>query len=149
MKNTAQSRPRPHVPDSDRRNWSIPYYVKACALGIPAYLIGVHLWTWVLTYSLFVGGRADFRQLYAAGYMVRTGLRHELYDYDLQKQFENLIVGQSDTPLPFNHLAYEAIIFAPLSFFSYRTAYFIFLTINLLLLVTSFRLLDPWMGNLA
>jgi hypothetical protein len=81
--------------------------------------------------------------------MVRTGLRHELYDYDLQKQFENLIVGQSDTPLPFNHLAYEAIIFAPLSSFSYRTAYFIFLSINVLLLATSFGLLRPWMGNLG
>jgi hypothetical protein len=149
MKNATQSPPTPDAPGSDRRNSGVPSYVKACALGIPAYLIGVHLWTWVLTYSLFVGGRADFRQLYAAGYMVRTGHRHELYDYDLQKQFENLIVGQSDTPLPFNHLAYEAIIFAPLSFFSYRTAYFIFLSINVLLLATSFGLLRPWMGKLG
>src|SRR6266567_8652820 len=131
MKNTAQSRPRPHVPDSDSRNWSAPYYVKAFALGVPAYLIGVHLWTWVLTYSLFIGGRADFRQLYAAGYMVKTGQRYELYDYDLQTQIENNVVGPSDTPLPFNHLPYEAILFAPLSAFSYRTAYFIFLAINL------------------
>jgi hypothetical protein len=144
VKNAHTSRLPLDALGSETRTWSAPYYVKACALGIPAYLIGVHLWTWVLTYSLFIGGRADFRQLYASGYMVRTGQRYELYDYDLQKQIENNVVGPSNTPLPFNHLSYEAIIFAPLSAFSYRTGYFIFLTINLTLLVTSFRLLGPW-----
>jgi Glycosyltransferase family 87 len=143
MKNATQRTTAPCAPVSDARNWSAPYYVKACALGIPAYLIGVHLWTWVLTYSLFIGGRADFRQLYAAGYMVRTGHRYELYDYDLQKPPENLLSR------PYNHPSYEALIFVPLSCFSYREAYSIFLGINVLLLAFSFLLLRPWTGNLA
>src|SRR5215471_8618436 len=62
-----------------------PYYVRALALGLPAYLIGVHLWTWVFTVPIFLGGRSDFRQLYAAGYMVRSGHAHELYDYEAQR----------------------------------------------------------------
>jgi hypothetical protein len=81
--------------------------------------------------------------------MVRNGYRYQLYDYDLQARLEDLVVGPSDTPLPFNHLSYESLIFAPLSVFSYRTAYFIFLFINGLLLWVSFRLLRPSMGNLA
>jgi hypothetical protein len=129
--------------------WAAPYYIKACALGIPAYLIGAHLWTWVLTVSVFLGGRADFRQLYTAGYMVRTGYRYALYDYSLQARFENSVVGPSNTPLPFNHLSYESLFFLPLSSVSYRSAYFVFLVFNLLLLAVSFYLLRAWVSELG
>src|SRR5216683_7943005 len=101
-----------------------PYYVKACALGIPAYLIGVHLWTWVFTLSIFLGGRADFRQLYAAGYMVRTGHASQLYDYDAQKYFQDALVSPAPIALPFVRPAYQALAFAPLSRLTYRQAYF-------------------------
>ena len=40
---------------------SFPYYVKAVAMGIPAYLVGVHLWTWVLMSGFYLGGHSDFR----------------------------------------------------------------------------------------
>jgi hypothetical protein len=81
--------------------------------------------------------------------MIRTGYRYALYDYNLQTSFENLVVGPSDTPLPFNHLSYESLFFAPLSAASYRSAYFIFLFINILLLAACFYLLRPWMSNLG
>jgi hypothetical protein len=81
--------------------------------------------------------------------MLRNGYGHQLYNPDLQTQLENVVVGPSDTPLPFNHLAYESLIFAPLSQSSYRTAYLIFLLVNVALLTGCFRLLQPWMGNLA
>src|SRR5216117_2737961 len=71
-----------------------PYYVKGLVLGLSAYLIGIHLWTWVLTVSVFLGGRSDFRQLYTAGYMVRTGHSHELYEYNAQRHFQNQLVSQ-------------------------------------------------------
>jgi Glycosyltransferase family 87 len=149
MNHTTHEKPPLHSPANNARKWNAPHYVKACAVVICAYLIAVHLWLWVLTYSLSIGGRADFRQLYAAGYMVRNGYRYQLYDYDLQTRFENLVVGPSDTPLPFDHLSYESLIFAPLSVFSYRTAYLIFLFINGVLVAASFRLLRPSMENLA
>jgi len=126
-----------------------PYYVKALALGLSAYLIGIHLWTWILTLSLFLGGRSDFRQLYTAGYMVRSGNAHELYEYDAQLHFQNRLVSPGDIALPFNHLAYEALLFVPFSLLSYRAAYFALLGFNLTGLAITFKLLRPGMKNLA
>jgi len=126
-----------------------PYYVKALALGLPAYLIGIHMWTWVFTVSIFLGGRSDFRQLYTAGYMVRSGHAHELYDYESQRYFQNKVVSQADMALPFIRPAYEALLFVPFSFLSYRTAYFAFLGLNAILLAVSYQLLRPKLENLA
>ncbi len=126
-----------------------PYYVKGLVLGLSAYLIGIHLWTWVLTVSVFLGGRSDFRQLYTAGYMVRTGHSHELYEYNAQRHFQNQLVSPGDIALPFNHLAYEALLFVPFSLLSYRTAYFTLLGLNLTVLAITFKFLRPWMKNLA
>jgi hypothetical protein len=50
--------------------------------------------------------------------------------------------------LPFNHLAYEALIFAPLSVLPFHAAYFVFLAENLALLYFVFRALSPDSRNL-
>jgi len=126
-----------------------PYYVKGLALGLSAFLIGIHLWTWVFTLPIFLHGRADFRQLYTAGYLVRSGRGHQLYDYDTQLHFQNELVSHGDIALPFIRPAYQALLFAPLSLLPYRTAYFAFLAVNLALLWVSFRLLRPRMNRLA
>ena len=127
----------------------VPYYVRGLSLGVPAYLIGVHLWTWVFMLPTFLGGRADFRQLYTAGFMVRTGYASQLYDYDSQHRFQNALVSPADIALPFNHLSYEALLFAPFSLLPYRAAYFTFLGTNLALLALCYRLLRPGMDTLA
>jgi Glycosyltransferase family 87 len=126
-----------------------PYYVKGLALGVTAYLIGIHLWTWVFWLPTFLGGRADFRQLYTAGYMVRIGHARQLYDLDAQLHFQRLVVGPGDVPLPFIRPAFEALLFAPFSFLHYRAAYFTFLIINVALLAICFRLLRARLDNLA
>ena len=76
-----------------------PYYVRGLSLGVPAYLIGVHLWTWVFMLPTFLGGRADFRQLYTAGFMVRSGYASQLYDYDSQHRFQNALVSSANIAL--------------------------------------------------
>jgi len=106
------------------------------------------LWTWVFTASIFLGGRADFRQLYAAAFMVRAGHANQLYDYDAQKYFQDRLVSQAQVALPFVRPAYEAVVLAPLSRLPYRQAYFAFLAINLAILGAIFVLLLPWMQNL-
>ena len=126
-----------------------PYYVRGLALGLLAFLIGIHLWTWVFLLPTFLGGRSDFRQLYTAGYMVRSGHARELYSYNSQLRFQNERVSRADIPLPFIRPAYQALLFVPFSWLRYKTAYFAFLAINLVLLAVSFRLLRPWMDNLA
>jgi hypothetical protein len=133
----------------DLRPVTVPYYVRGLVLGISAYFIGVHLWTWVFMLSTFWGGRADFRQLYTAGYMVRTGHAQKLYDYDDQLRYQNKLVSRGEVPLPFIRPAYEAWIFAPLSVLSYRCAYLIFLAANAGVLLFCYRLLRPEMNNLA
>jgi hypothetical protein len=126
-----------------------PYYVKGLALGLSAFLIGIHLWTWVFTLPVFLHGRADFRQLYTAGYLVRSGRGHQLYDYDTQFRFQNELVSKAEIALPFIRPAYQALLFAPFSFLTYQSAYFAFLAVNLALLWASFRLLRPKMNRIA
>jgi hypothetical protein len=127
----------------------VPYYVRGLALGISAYFIGVHLWTWIFMFGTFLGGRSDFRQLYTAGYMVRTGHKHQLYDYNAQLRYQNEVVSQAEIPLPFIRPAYEAWIFAPLSVLAYSSAYLLLLTINCGLVVICYCMLRPDMQNLA
>ena len=134
-----------HIPDSSEP----PYYVKGLALGIPAYLIGIHLWTWVLTLPTFLGGRADFRQLYTAGYMLRLGAARQLYEYDAQLHFQNLLVSQAQVPLPYIRPAFEALLFIPFSYLHYRAAYFAFLALNLVQLALCYGWLRPRMHGMA
>ncbi len=94
-------------------------------------------------------GIADFRQLYSGGYMIRTGHAKQLYNYGMEEQFENTLVPVGGPfMLPINHLAFEELLFVPLSLFPYRTAYWIFLAFNTMLLVTCCRLLRAPLGEL-
>jgi hypothetical protein len=105
--------------------------------------------------GLFVGvqiglqGQADFRQLYTAGYMVRSGHRTQLYDFEETQAFQNRLVTHSDVTLPFNHLAYESLLFAPLSFLSYKSAYLVFLIFNLAVLVAIFWMMRRYVAPLG
>ncbi len=91
--------------------------------------------------------RADFRQLYITGYMVRSGHGPDLYDYGLEERLQNRFVSQAP-PLPSDHLAYEALFFAPFSLLNYSTAYYVFAALNILLLAIAQRLLRPYLAPL-
>ena len=119
------------------------------AFVIVGYLFVVQTAILVLALPIALSGRADFRHLYTAGYMVRSGHAHQLYDYESNREFQNHAVGPSDFTLPYNHPAYEALVFVPFSLFKYRTAYFAFFAVNLALLAVSFRLLRPYLGQTA
>lgn len=99
--------------------------------------------------SLGQSGRVDFRHLYTAGYMVRTGHAAEVYNYELYEKFQNQVVGPAQGALPFNHLAYEALFYAPFSLLTYRHAYIAFLFANLLILAAAIRILRPLFSPLA
>jgi hypothetical protein len=125
-----------------------PYYVQAL-LGLLPILLGIQLLAWFVILPAAVHGRADFRQLYTAGYMVRTGHAHELYNYDVQLHFQNELVSAGRIPLPFNRPAFYAVLFVPFSVLPYRSAYLVFLALNLILLLSSYRVLRPWLRNIA
>jgi len=103
------------------------------------YCIAVLLGVWFLSFPSGLAERMDFRQLYAGGYLARTDPA-SLYDYARQKQVQDGFVGKAEGLLPFIRPAYEALLFAPLSRLSYRTAYFCFLCANISLLTACFFL---------
>lgn len=143
MKSASQIRP------VDTEGSDPPYYVKAAFLGIPAYLIGVHLWTWILSGSIFLKGAADFRSFYAAGWALRLGRPADLYNLDFTQRLQDQYVGGVGITLPFTHPPFEALLFAPLAYLSYGHAYLVFLAFNLGLLGITFQLLRPWMQGFA
>jgi Glycosyltransferase family 87 len=111
----------------------------------------IHISGFFVIASEALDGYGDFRHLYTAGYMVRSGHGAELYDYAAARAFQNQLVSKADRglALPFNHLAYEALLFSPLSLLKYRTAYFTFVFVNLGLLALCFHLLRPHFGDLS
>jgi hypothetical protein len=94
------------------------------------------------------GGGADFRTIYTVGYMVRTGHGHDIYDENIQKNFQNALVSKTYQPIPYFRFAYQALFFVPFSLLSYIQAYFLFLAFNLGLLFLCMMLLRPYMLNL-
>lgn len=117
-------------------------------LGMLPLILTIQAFLWAAYLPAGLHGISDLRQLYTGGYMIRTGHQKELYNYDLQWQLEKNLVG-GQLMLPVNHLAFEELLFVPLSLFSYRTAYWVFLTFNASLLVISARLLRSRMKLLS
>jgi hypothetical protein len=111
-------------------------------LGLLPLLIGFEVLLWTVYLPLGMRGIADFRQLYTGGYMLRTGHAAELYDYDTQRRFEEMVVpvGLNST-LPINHLAFEELLFVPFSLLTYRAAYWAFMFFNGALLILCLGLL--------
>ena len=118
---------------------SRPHWFRDLFLGLSPLLLG----TQILLLAAFLRpashGQADFGAFYIGGYMLRAGLGHQLYDYELEKHFQTALV--STTPAPYIHLPYEGLLFVPLSLFHYRTAFLIFLGVNCLLALFSFQVL--------
>jgi hypothetical protein len=149
MKNTVQiTAPPIRLPDPLARQ-SAPYYVRAIAMALPAVMLGLQISGWIFFLPGAMQGHADFRQLYTAGNMVRSGHASELFDYAAQKRFQDTLVSPEQIALPFNHLAYEALLFLPYSYLPYKAAYFFFLATNVGLLTVSIRLMRCWTRNLG
>ena len=91
----------------------------------------------------------DLRAFYAAGMIVRTGHASQLYSYDYEQQVQNAVVSPRAGALPFLYPPFSSILFVPLSFFSYRSAFYLLLLVNLALLVLSSALLRPWLRGFS
>jgi len=94
-----------------------------------------------------LNGRAAFRRLYTAGFLIRSGQRCSLNDYSTNRQYPNERISQDDAEV-FDRPIYEALLFVPLSLLTYRTAYVVFFTVNLVLLGFSIRALRPFLEKL-
>src|SRR5438067_35834 len=106
-------------------------YLRDFLLGILPIMFGAQLFGWIAFFPQALHGNSDFRQLYTAAYMIRTGRGHQLYDYQAQKQLQDALVSREELALPFIRPAYQAVVMVPFSLFRYRTAYLLFLALNL------------------
>jgi Glycosyltransferase family 87 len=129
----------------------IPYYLTALAMGIPAILIGIQISAWIifLSFPNATWTRADFRDIYTSGYMVHSGYAHQLYELEVQREFQNRLVSERTSLLAFDHLAYETFLFVPFSYLHYPAAYFAFMAWNAALFVLSFVVLKPFFNGLS
>jgi hypothetical protein len=131
------------------KQFSRTHYVQDALLGVLPIVFCVQFLGWLTFFPNALRGHADFRQLYVAGYMVRTGHRTQLYDYAEQTYFQNMLVSNDELALPFIRPAYQALLFVPFSLLPYRAAYLGFLFLNVLLLAVVFLVLKPRMRGLS
>lgn len=108
----------------------------ALALNIALSLSYIGLW--------FIAGRdqlfwqADFSAFFTAGAIVRDGLGSQIYDLDLQTNYQQALLHgncYSKGIFPYNYPSHFAIIFGPLNKLSLAQAYYVWTALQLLLLV--------------
>ncbi len=89
---------------------------------------------------------SDLRIFMTGVEMVRTGEGQELYHFDAQRRVQMRLYPQTKQAglLPFNHLAYELLLYWPLAHFSYRSALTVWALINLGLVFLIALLLRPY-----
>jgi hypothetical protein len=124
-------------------NWKSYAFVGRVAVAV---LLGFILSAWLNFLPTALSGKVDFRHLYTAGYLLRTGQRHLLYDQSANLNAQQKLVS-SWHGYPYNHLAYEAILFAPFSLIPYRAAYLCFALVNVLVMAACawiLRSIFPW-----
>ena len=94
-------------------------------------------------------GAIDFRGYYTAGYMLRTGRAHLLYDYPTEQYLQNTLVAPAPLTLLFFAPPFAALPFAPLSLLSYRSAFSVLLAVNLAMLLLAARIMRPHLRALT
>lgn len=101
-------------------------------------IIGALLWFALLLVSQTA--LLDFSVLYTSGGIILEGHRTQLFDVPTQTEFQHRVLGMPGL-LPFNHLAYEALLFTPLAWLPFKLALWIWRMLSLLMLLLSTRLL--------
>jgi hypothetical protein len=92
----------------------------------------------------------DLRIFMTGVEMVASGEGRQLYHFDAQEKAQLRLYPETRASglLPFNHLAYELLLYWPLSRLSYRTALLVWALVNTGLLFLIARLLAPYSRTL-
>jgi hypothetical protein len=102
--------------------------------------------------DLILKGYPDFTIYYTAGTMIRQGMGQDLYNnatqFLVQQQFAPQVATRLGA-LPFNHPPFEALLFVPFAYVSYRVAYLLWTLVNLGMLAYLPVLLRPYVPVLA
>jgi hypothetical protein len=96
-------------------------------------------------------GYGDFAALYTSGLMVRRGLGSELYNRSEQWRIQQEFASQVSIrkgPLPFIRPPFNALLFLPLSYFSYPVAVAVWSVLNLGFLFAAISVLRRPLGRI-
>jgi hypothetical protein len=108
----------------------------------------------VLSLAGFLGGRfsaslqgADFPDFYCAARMLAEGHGHQLYDADVQRQYQARYAGRVGTL--YIHPPFEVVIYLSVSWLTMRRAYLLWSLLNVAFLAAGLRrmakdALQPW-----
>ncbi|HXH48500.1 MAG TPA: glycosyltransferase family 87 protein [Terriglobia bacterium] len=116
-----------------------------------SFLLLFHLMLFWLAKDDALKGSADFSIFYTAAKMIQHGQGAQLYDIAAQGRMESALYPKVTTrggTLIYDHPPFEALLYLPLAYVSYATAYIIWLVISILLLLLAVRLLSPCMTEI-
>lgn len=92
-------------------------------------------------------GLPDFTIFYTAGQILHQGRGADLYDDELQAEVQRSFspkgLEKRGSVLPYNHPPFEAVLFIPFARMSYLSAYFLWLAVNVVLLLSIPYILRP------
>ena len=91
-------------------------------------------------------GFTDYGGLYLAGRIITDRQTQHMYDYAAQVQFQRQLFGVSRPGVPFNHPAYEALLFAPLSLLPFASSLYVWVLLNIFMLLVVAQLLRPFLA---
>lgn len=114
-----------------------------CLLGI---VLAMHGLLFSYGWHFARQGYSDFTIFYTAGQIIRQGQGHRLYDDALQYQIQQSFASEVQIrrgALPYNHPAFEALLFVPFTYLNYATAYLVWDLINICILAVLSFLLRP------
>lgn len=97
-------------------------------------------------------GYPDFTIFYAAGKIIDQGLGRSLYDESTEARVEQQFAPTVDIrhgALPYMHPPFEALLFLPLTKFSYPAAFLLWDGLNLLILLALPFIVRPYVPGLA
>ncbi|MGA9527742.1 MAG: glycosyltransferase family 87 protein [Terriglobales bacterium] len=106
---------------------------------IVAFLLGMMCCNLTLAFRVVTPlreGLQDFTIYYMAGRLVREGRAAEIYDTAVQyhSQLEFALIPKPEDLKPFNHPAFEALLFVPFTFLPFWPAYLVWTLLSLTLL---------------
>ncbi len=114
-------------------------------------MIVLHAWMFFSLRREIVTGYPDFTIFYTAGKCILQGQGRQLYDlktqFTIQREFASQ-VEHRESPLPFNHPPFEALLFAPLAGLPYSAAYLVWAVFNIVLILGFWILLLPRLPGL-
>jgi alpha-1,2-mannosyltransferase len=113
--------------------------------------IVLHAWMFFSLRRQIATGYPDFTIFYTAGKCVDEGRGRQLYDLETQLALQRGFapeVKHRENALPFNHPAFEALLFVPLAGLPYLTAYLVWAVFNIALLAGLWTLLRPRLPGL-